>query len=169
MTMARRDAPELAAAALTHLRRIIHAIHAQSAAIESAVGLTGPQLWALREIDQSEKGLSLGEVAARLALHPANAGRLVDKLVRKKVVRRERPANDRRYVVVRVTPRGAALASKSPSGPAQADLLARIRSQPVASISRIERVLGELVELLGAGEADAGPLFDESKRGRATK
>ncbi len=115
---------DLPSAVLAHVRRIIHAIHAQSAAIESHVGLTGPQFWALREIaTASDDGLSLGDIARRLALHPANAGRLVDRLAAKDLVTRAGDARDKRVVVVRATSAGKKLVLTPVGAPAQAGLL----------------------------------------------
>jgi DNA-binding MarR family transcriptional regulator len=151
-----------AASTLTSLRRIIHAIQAQSSRIEAAVGLTGPQFWALREINGAVGGLPIGRVAQRLVVHKASAGRMVDMLVKLGHVQCERPANDRRVVLARVTEKGRRLAETT-QGPAQADMLSRLERMPVDEIEQIDRTLARLVALLGAEAVEAEPLFDGEK------
>src|SRR5687767_1519070 len=124
--MAKKDAGA-AARTLANVRRIVHAIHAQSTAIESTAGVTGAQLWVLRELARAEQGvLTLSEIAQKLALHRANAGRLVERLADKRLVKRETPAHDRRVVLVRLTKAGEARLRRPVAGPPQADLLARL-------------------------------------------
>jgi DNA-binding MarR family transcriptional regulator len=162
------DNHDPAARALAHLRRIVHAIHAQSARIESALGLTGPQLWALREVARSAEGISLGEIAKRLALHKATAGRLVERLISARLVRGTRPAWDRRIFLVVATPRGARLARRSVANPAQADLLSKLERLEPSRLRRFERALAGIVKLIGAEKVKPAPLFEESRASRGT-
>jgi DNA-binding MarR family transcriptional regulator len=148
------------ARALDHLRRVVQAIHSQSVAIEGATGLTGPQFWALREVAAVKDGMTLGELARRLALHKANAGRLADRLATKRLITRETPPDDRRVVLVRATAAGVRRSELPVSAPPQADLLARLASLPAAEARSIERSLARLVELLGVEGGEAPPLFD---------
>lgn len=150
-----------AARALDHVRRVVKAIHSHSVAIEVATGLSGPQFWALKEVAGVPDGLTLGELAERLALHKANAGRLADRLARRRLVRRETPAADRRVVRVKVTRRGLEKAELPVSAPPQADLLARLAELPASELQAIERALARLVELLGAAADEPGLMFDE--------
>jgi DNA-binding MarR family transcriptional regulator len=147
---------------IAHLRRIVRAIQEQSATIEAAVGLTGPQLWALREINASVRGLSLGEIAKRLCLHKASAGRIAERLLQRGLIQADRPENDKRYVVVRVTKAGRVLAERPVAGPAQASLLSRLDNLDRDETEHLEATLSRLVQLLGAESIEPGPLFDES-------
>lgn len=165
-TAPRRTRADLARLSLGHLRRVIQAIHSQSVAIEAELGLSGPQLWALREIvgAADEEGLSLGELARRLALHPANAGRLVDRLARRRLVRRQRSSQDRRVILVAATAAGERLAEARLNSPPQQDLLRRLSGLPPAEVARIERTLARLAELMGQDGDPGEPLFE--RRGR---
>lgn len=158
---------EAASRVLGHLRRIIHAIHRQSAAIEASTGLTGPQLWALREIALSDEGVTLGDLARRLALHKANAGRLVDRLASRRLVTRGSVPGDGRSVLVRATSKGRRQAVAPVGGPLQADLLARLGDLPPAQVERIDRALVRLVLLVGAEGVEPLPLFDGERPERA--
>ncbi len=152
--------PDLAARSLTHLRRIYQAIHNTSAAIESRTGITGPQLWALHAVVTAPSGLTLSEVAGRLLLHNANAGRLVDKLVKKKLVTAERPAHDRRFVIVRPTALGRALLKRRSLQPAQLELLVQLSKLKPGRLATIEGALAEIVRLLGAEKVEPGTIVD---------
>lgn len=152
----------LSTRALEHLRRVVQVIHAQSVAIEGATGLTGPQFWALREVARARDGITLGELARRLALHKANAGRLADRLARKRLVTRETPPDDRRVVLVRVTAAGLRKSEIPVSAPPQADLVSRLERLPERDLESIEHALSRLVQLLGAESEDPGPLFESS-------
>lgn len=149
--------------ALEHLRRLVQAIHTQSAAIEGATGLTGPQFWALREVARERAGITLSELARRLALHKANAGRLADRLASKRLLTRETPPSDRRVVIVRATAAGMRQSQLPVSAPPQAHLLARLEDLPPGEQLAIERSLGTLVELLGLAAAEAPPLFEAER------
>jgi DNA-binding MarR family transcriptional regulator len=157
-----KTAREIAGDTLAHIRRIIHRIHAQSAAIEASVGVTGPQFWAMREL--VPEPLPVGAIAERLAIHKATAGRLVDRLVRKKLVTARRSGSDRRVVVVELTAKGRKLASRKAPRPAQADLLVELERLPRAKLAGIEETLAELVRLLRAQDEEVRPLFDERRR-----
>jgi DNA-binding MarR family transcriptional regulator len=152
-----------AARALNHLRRIFHAIHAQSAAIESSTGITGPQLWALHAVAEEPEGLPLGAIARKLVLHKANAGRLVDRLLTKKLVTCERPPRDRRLVIVRPTAKGRALLGGRAPRPAPLDLLLRLGELPKRERDAIEQSLAAVVSLLGAEKAPTSPIVDERR------
>jgi DNA-binding MarR family transcriptional regulator len=160
------DPTEVAARALVHLRRVYHAIHSQSSSIESALGVTSPQLWALHAIVGEPRGLTLGAVAEKLVLHKANAGRLVEKLVQKKLVECETPERDRRLVIVRATTKGRALLEKKAPQPVQVELLDRLSALPPRELATIERALEKLVALARAEEIDPGHIVEGPKRGR---
>ena len=158
----RRRSGGTAGVVLAHVRRVVHAIHAQSTAIEATLGLTGPQLWALRELDLCEASQPVGFLARRLVIHKASAGRLVERLEDKGLVQREADAEDGRVVRVALTARGRTLARRSTQGPAQADLLTQLETLEARDLEAIARALERVVRLLGATSVAALPLFEES-------
>lgn len=74
--------------------------------VESLV--TTPQLRVLMLVATSGPQY-LGQVAAELAVHPSNATRTCDKLVRAGYLRRTEDATDRRFVHLALTPEGTRL------------------------------------------------------------
>ena len=78
----------------------------------SAFGLSNEQYNALRILrGAGENGLPTLEISSRMLSRSPNITRLLDKLIAKKLVRRSRPKEDRRVVIVSVTPQGLELLS----------------------------------------------------------
>jgi DNA-binding MarR family transcriptional regulator len=76
----------------------------------SAFGLSNEQYNVLRILrGAGENGLPTLEISNRMLSRSPNITRLLDKLIAKKLVRRSRPKEDRRVVIVAVTPQGLEL------------------------------------------------------------
>jgi len=75
-------------------------------AAAAGVVISQPGFQLLRRI-QEDEGLQIGELARLTDMDPAAAGRQVAQLVEDGLVTREKASDDRRAVIVRVTPRGA--------------------------------------------------------------
>lgn len=95
------------------LRRITQAIDLWSRELQRSFGLTSPQLAVLREVavGQNVTPTTLGE-----ALHlsqPTVTG-ILQRLNEAGLVERCRSENDRRSIVAKVTPEGAAILAKAP-------------------------------------------------------
>ena len=76
----------------------------------SAFGVSNEQYNVLRILrGAGESGLPTLEISSRMLSRSPNITRLLDKLIAKKLVRRSRPKDDRRVVIVSVTPQGLQL------------------------------------------------------------
>ena len=76
----------------------------------SAFGVSNEQYNVLRILrGAGESGLPKLEISSRMLSRSPNITRLLDKLIAKKLVRRSRPKDDRRVVIVSVTPQGLEL------------------------------------------------------------
>jgi DNA-binding MarR family transcriptional regulator len=76
----------------------------------SAFGVSNEQYNVLRILrGAGESGLPTLEISSRMLSRSPNITRLLDKLIAKKLVRRSRPKDDRRVVIVSVTPQGLEL------------------------------------------------------------
>lgn len=95
------------------LRRIVHALHAGTSASERALGLSGAQLFVLRQL-YAESGQSLGDLARRTRTTQSSVSEVVARLVKRGLVAREPSTRDRRRAVLTLTPDGAALAAVAP-------------------------------------------------------
>ena len=61
------------------LRRIVKALQTYSQDVRSAYGLSGPQLWALKTL-RREGSMTVGHLAAALAVHQSSISILLDRL-----------------------------------------------------------------------------------------
>lgn len=141
------------------LRRIVKALHSYSQDVRCAYGLTGPQLWALKALQASSR-MSMGELAAALAVHQSSASILVNRLEKRGLVRRMRGRLDHRFVDMILTRRGAALAADAPEA-AQGRLLHALEAMPPREVRTIRDAVDRLVQAMEATDVNARFFFAE--------
>jgi DNA-binding MarR family transcriptional regulator len=96
------------------LRRIIRAVDLHSRHLVDQLGLTGPQLVALREAARLGKSPISALARSVHVSHPTMTG-ILDRLEKQGLVSRNRDKEDRRRISVSVTDRGLALLADAPS------------------------------------------------------
>ncbi|HUR35461.1 MAG TPA: MarR family transcriptional regulator [Vicinamibacterales bacterium] len=111
--MARRRAtPEIARLSdpvlqfLQTVWQLEHALERASKRMEDAEGISGPQRFALRMIGECP-GITAGELATVLRLHPSTVTGIVQRLESRKLVRRSANAADGRVAHLHLTPAGS--------------------------------------------------------------
>lgn len=72
-------------------------------------GLSPTQYNVLRILRGAPGGLACGEIASRMITRDPDITRLMDRLEKRRLIRRWRAAKDRRTVLTRITPAGLAL------------------------------------------------------------
>ena len=117
-------------------------------------GVTGPQLWALREIRKAG-GLTIGELADRLYLHISTVSGILDRLEAHRLVKRERDAEDRRMVRLKVTQKGKGILAKAPEPP-RSKVLRGVRLLPPTDVRRLRSALQQLEGIM-EGHINSGP------------
>jgi DNA-binding MarR family transcriptional regulator len=141
---------EAAAPALAAIRawwRLDQAIAAFNRHLHDRHGVTGAQLAMLRIV--AERPVTLADLRAGLAMHPATLGQLIDRLARQGLVERRTSPGDRRKRLVEVTARGRRLLADAPlAGPV------RLRQQPAEPerLRRLAAAFDDAVELFGLKE-----------------
>lgn len=156
---ARSEAPADTAAIVQGLRRIVKALHTYSQDVRTGYGLTGPQLWALKTLHRDGRVL-MGHLADALVVNQSSASALVDRLVRRGLVRRIRGRADRRFVEVALTPRGSALAAEAPEA-AQGRLLHALQRMRGPEVRRIRQAVDRLVEAMEVTDMTARFFFSD--------
>ncbi len=141
------------------LRRMVRALQTYSQEVRSAYGLTGPQLWALKTLERHGR-MTVGRLAAALAVHQSSISILLLRLERRRLVRRIRSRPDRRIVHVALTPRGAAVAADAPEA-AQGRLLHALGSMSAEQLRRTRRVVDQLVQAMEASDVTARFFFSD--------
>ena len=159
LPQSRRGRPADTAEIVQGLRRIVKALHTYSQDVRVAYGLTGPQLWALKTLQRGGR-MAAGELANALAVHQSSISALVDRLVDRGLVRRLRGRDDRRFVDIELTKRGAALVKDAPE-PAQGRLLHALEAMPTLEVRRVRDAVDRLVEAMEAGDVKARFFFSD--------
>lgn len=135
-------------------RHLAHTVRLRERLAERESGLSGAQLFALRQLDR-EADLSLGELAARTATHASSISVVVARLIEKGLVERHQDPEDKRRAVLRPTEAGRRRLSRAPES---ADVLL------LEAIRRLgDRDRGRLTVLLkGLADMVASPAAFES-------
>ncbi len=127
---------------LAHLRYSLRRFLHFSSAAAATAGLTPQQHQALLAIKgfPGRDHVSVGELAERLQLRHHSAVGLVDRLARRRLVRRVAAKIDRRRVEIRLTPQGEAV-------------LRRLSSVHLAELRHRGPELRQLLKLLESADA----------------
>ena len=131
---------------LRQFRLVFSAVRRHFTHMEKSAGLGGAPIWALSLIAQ-QPGMRVNELARAMDIHQSTASNLVRQLLRKDLVRSDRSAQDRRNVVLQVTPAGQALLDGAP-GPHEGVLPATLQKLSPHTLEQLHLHLGELLKVL---------------------
>ena len=95
------------------LRKIMQAISLHSRSLVKQVGLTGPQLIFLKAVAKSEE-IAVGEIARAISLSQATVTGILERMVKRGLVSRQRSDRDKRRVLIRITPAGEEILAQAP-------------------------------------------------------
>ncbi len=128
--------------------------------VEKACGISGSQLWILRDIAASP-GTGVSRLAERLSIHQSTCSLLVEKLVGAGLVSKTRSTADQRRVGLEITRAGKQLLKIAP-GPAEGMLPDALRQLPEVALRTLQVNLDQLIShLTTRNETDAKkPLAD---------
>jgi DNA-binding MarR family transcriptional regulator len=112
----RSDRKEHLSETVEMLHRVFQAVDLFSRQTLRDFGVSGPQIWALRSIDQAGVA-SMGDLALGMHLHMSTVTGIIDRLEAAKLVTRERSASDARVMEIRLTARGRAILARAPEPP----------------------------------------------------
>lgn len=96
------------------LRRITRAIDLHSRELVQQIGLTSPQLAALRAVEKLEP-ITTGELAKSIHLSQATLTGILSRLESRSLVSRSRLGSDKRSVVICLLPAGKEILQRAPS------------------------------------------------------
>ncbi len=114
--------------------------------VEQTCGVTGSQLWVMQEIANTS-GIGVSVLAERLSIHQSTCSQLVEKLVARNLIIKERSKEDQRRVGLRLTAEASRLIKKAP-GPAEGVLPEALSALPLASIHDLDTSLQKVIEQL---------------------
>ena len=154
-------------AIVNSLRRIVRAIRVSSHAAEKTSGISGAQLFVLRQL-LDEPGMSLRDVARRTLTDESSVSVVVTRLVERGFVKRRPGARDRRCVELSPTAAGRALARRAPE-PAQARLVSALREVSARRLHVLSAVLNHVADRMGVANDPAAMFFEADPTPRTRK
>ncbi len=128
-----------------------HGLQSLSKRMQRRLGVTGPQRVALRVLGR-RPGVSAGELAAILRLHPSTLTGILQRLEVHGLVRRTSDPRDRRRARLALTPKGRALDVPS-AGTVEAAVGQVLDGIPASRLRGAERLLTAVAEALLAEAA----------------
>jgi len=144
--LGKRSKHQLSLQVLKKFRIIYGAVRQHFREIEQTCGVTGSQLWILREVDRTS-GIGISELAERLSIHQSTGSQLVEKLVGRGLIVKERSREDQRRVGLCVTEEASRLLKNAP-GPAEGVLPEALQALPEPALlaldSSLTGVIGQL-------------------------
>jgi len=135
-----------ALAVLEQFRLIFRSAKKHFQWVQERTGVGGAQLWALAELHRSP-GLRVTELARAMAVHQTTASNLIERLVREKMIKRERSKFDQRVVNLRLTKKGSDAVRSAPL-PLEGVLPDALKSLPRGDLLELQRRLDRLVKLM---------------------
>ena len=116
------------------------------------VGVHGAQLFAMQKLADGP-ATSLGELARRTYTDPSSVSVVVTRLVERGLVTRTVDSDDRRRVLIALTPAGRAIVRRAPRA-AQARLVSAAQRLPERQLGSLASGLRALVRGLGDEDGD---------------
>lgn len=161
-----RPTGEAAELALQDLRRLVQGIRTTSHTVERSFGITGAQLFVLREL-ALEPGASIRRLADRTLTDPSSVSVVVGRLVARGLVARTRDTADARKSSLVVSKQGRSLLARAPE-PYQNRLIAVLRELPKARLRVLGDALRQLGDALQLEHSEAPLFFEAAARSRKT-
>lgn len=146
LKLTKRARHPLAIDALKKFRVIYGCVRQHFRRVEQKCGVSGSQLWILQEV-ASTPGIGVSELADRLSIHQTTCSQLVEKLVSRGLVRKERSKEDQRRVGLTL-PASARKVIASAPGPAEGLFPDALKALEDSDLVELNRALSNVIEQL---------------------
>jgi DNA-binding MarR family transcriptional regulator len=146
---------------------VSHGLDRRSKLMSSDLGVTGPQRLVLRVAGLSP-GLSAGDLATTLHVHPSTITGVLRRLVHQKLLDRVDDPRDRRRAVLRLTRRGAR-ANALRRGTVESVIAEALKGVSARDRAAARRVLGRLADHLEPDERGADRPARRQRKTRRTR
>jgi MarR family transcriptional regulator, lower aerobic nicotinate degradation pathway regulator len=150
--------------AVEALRKLVRLLRDSAHILEKRTGVTGAQLFVLRVLS-GNPGLSINELARRTMTHQSSVSVVVSRLVARGLVARVPAPDDRRRLIVSVTPRGRLLHRDAPAA-AQELIIEAVRGLAPGRRRGLADGLRALTDALGASGGRASMFFEDDQHPR---
>ncbi|MAI39308.1 MAG: MarR family transcriptional regulator [Alteromonas sp.] len=143
---------------LVALRRVIRAVDLRSKQLSKHVGLTGPQLLVMQNIEE-QPGIMVREIAENINLSPATITNILDRLESRDLATRIRSTKDKRKVGVFLTDRGKEAVKDAPR-PLQEHFVERFSQLKEWEQSQMVATMQRIATMMDAENIDASPFLE---------
>lgn len=147
------------------LRRIVQALRISSRQAEVRAGIPGAQLFVLSQLRDGAQ-LSVNELADRTATHQSSVSVVVDRLVKRGLVRRSVAEDDARRRVVKLTGEGSATLRGAPD-PVQERLISALQRMDADTVRQLALALTAWTRSINEDESPP-VMFGERPHGLRT-
>ncbi len=141
------------------VRHLVRALSTSARAVQAHTGISGAQLFILRQLAGTERPLSVNELADLTLTHQSTVSGVVTRLVERDLVTRVPAADDARRVEVALTARGRDLLVDAPPT-AQTELVGGLARLAPAQRAALADALETWVAAAGLGGEPASLFFE---------
>jgi DNA-binding MarR family transcriptional regulator len=149
-----------AARAMDALRRLVRALRVSHRAVEREIGISGAQLFVLRQLED-EPRQSLSDLVSRTLTHQSTVSEVVGRLLESGLVKRRAATDDARRAELELTPQGRSLLRKAPPT-VQSALAEGLRRLPAAQRRALVTGLEAWIVAAGLDEVPPTMFFERS-------
>ena len=142
---------------LVSLRKIMRAADLHSQKLMKESGLTAPQLLVMQAIER-EGEPSTSTLARQISVSQATMTRIIDRLERAGLVRRQKSTKDKRVVNISLTESGRTKLESAPE-PLQAEFLREFRKLEIWEQQMLKSSLSRIATMMDAQDIDAAPIL----------
>jgi DNA-binding MarR family transcriptional regulator len=146
---------------LNSIRQLVRSLRLFDREAQTKHGISAAQMFVLHALSE-EDGISLNALAERTATDQSSASVVVQRLVDGGYLTRTAKQEDRRHIVLRITPKGRTITRRSPP-PAQQRIIAAVEAMPPRDRKAFARMLETFVEEVGGKAKKVPMLFEEEK------
>ncbi len=144
---------------LDAIRRLVRLIRIGDRAAQSRLGISGAQLFVLRELGKSP-GLSLNELATRTRTDQSSVSVVVARLFDARLLTRERDDRDQRRLILNLTDQGRTLIEQAPQTVPER-MLEVFDGMPDVDRARFANEIEGVIERIGVEEGAAPMMFED--------
>lgn len=141
--MSKHTKGQLSVQVLKKFRIIFGSVRQHFREVEQTCGVTGSQLWILQEVAK-KPGIGVSELADRLSIHQSTGSQLVEKLVVRGLITKERSCEDQRRVGLHVSDEASKVLKNMP-GPAEGILPEALQALPEQALESLDNSLKEVI------------------------
>ncbi len=143
MKAKKQETRDLTVHVLKKFRLIYGSVRQHFREVEHQCGVSGSQLWILQEVGRAP-GIGVSEVAERLHIHQSTCSQLVEKLVARGLLEKQRSAADQRRVGLSLSVEAKKLLRSAP-GPAEGLLPEALSALPEGVLAELDKALLEVI------------------------